>query len=286
MKTYRHIALAALALSFAACSQVDDFTPQGDLKDTPITIASAGVAELTTRAGSVLVGTEENPATMSVFVSGGTTDRYDATNVKWTNEGSYWNGVSAMLFEGVGSQQQIYALSPYVEGATDGPVTITADGRTDYLVATQTSLTSSVVSLTMTHALAKLVLIPTFGTEVTDQTITSVKVGGMYASGTLDIAGNTWDAGEETTELTMTDKELLVIPMEACSGFPITITMADGRMFKTTVSLNGVENKLAAGTQYNIKLQIGQDKVTIEQVSTSDFGSPFGDGWNNEEDLN
>ena len=49
MKTYQHIALAALALSFAACMQ-DDFTPQGNQKDAPLAIASAGVAELTTRA--------------------------------------------------------------------------------------------------------------------------------------------------------------------------------------------------------------------------------------------
>ena len=49
MKTYKYIALAALAFTFAACSQVDDFTPQGDQKDTPITIASAAVGEPATR---------------------------------------------------------------------------------------------------------------------------------------------------------------------------------------------------------------------------------------------
>ena len=45
-KAYQHIALAALALSFAACTQEDDFTPQGNQKDAPLAIASAGVAEL------------------------------------------------------------------------------------------------------------------------------------------------------------------------------------------------------------------------------------------------
>ena len=49
-KANKYIVLAAVALSFAACSQEDDFTPQGNQKDSPLAIASAGVAELTTRA--------------------------------------------------------------------------------------------------------------------------------------------------------------------------------------------------------------------------------------------
>ena len=40
-----------------------------------------------------------------------------------------------------------------------------------------------------------------------------------------------------------------------------------------------------AGTHYTFNLKVGKDKVTIEQISTSDFDSPFGDGWSNEEDL-
>ena len=42
--------LAALAAIVASCSQNDDIIPKDDLKDTPITV-TAGVAELTTRAG-------------------------------------------------------------------------------------------------------------------------------------------------------------------------------------------------------------------------------------------
>ena len=73
--------------------------------------------------------------------------------------------------------------------------------------------------------------------------------------------------------------------MESCTSLPITITMEDARVFKTTINLATVDNKLEAGVQYNIALRIGKDKVTIEQISTSDFDSPFGDGWNNENDL-
>ncbi len=40
------------------------------------------------------------------------------------------------------------------------------------------------------------------------------------------------------------------------------------------------------GTLYTFDLKVGKDVLTIEQVSMNDSDSPFGDGWNNEEDLN
>ena len=41
----------------------------------------------------------------------------------------------------------------------------------------------------------------------------------------------------------------------------------------------------AEGTHYTFNLKVGKDKVTVEQVSMNDIDSPFGEGWNNEEDL-
>jgi hypothetical protein len=46
------------------------------------------------------------------------------------------------------------------------------------------------------------------------------------------------------------------------------------------------EALLEAGKHYTFDLKVGKDKVSVEQVSMGDFDSPFGDGWNNEEDLN
>lgn len=267
-------------LLFISCDkqEIESFDSQ---KDTPITIASAGVTELTTRAitNDQLVGTATEPVTMSVFVIDGSLDKYKANNMKWEHRGEEWqsSGAATVYFAGVNSIQKIYALSPYVEGATDGIVTITADGKTDYLVAERTKLITNVASLTMTHALSKLVLKPTFGTEVTNQTITSVEVGGMYASGTLKISDNTWTLSDNpaTTKLTMTNNELLVIPMVGTS-FPIVITMEDGRKFTTDISLAQVSNQLAPGTQYNISLQVGQDKVTLGGITASSWESVDG----------
>lgn len=277
-KIYQYIALAAVALTVAACTQEEDFTPQGNLKDTPITIASAGVAELATRSGDTtpLVGTEDDPATISIFVTGGTEDdedKYNVANMRWYNSGYYWTSLAAdKFYEGVNSQQKIYAYSPYSEttATADGIIAVTVSDQTDWLVATEVPLTSNSVSFTMTHALAKLVLRPTYGSEVseTEQTIAKVELGGVYASGKLDIATNTWnECVTADASLTMIYNELLVIPMESCTSFPMVVTLSNGRVFKATVSLGKVNNRLAAGTQYNIPLQIGQDKVTLGGIT-------------------
>ena len=277
MKTDRFLALAVVATMFAACS--NENIPVDDTKDTPITIASAGVAELTTRVitdDNKLVGTSDIPVTMSVFITSRSSEtKYQATNAKWEHNGVSWVSETNVLYEGTNSTQKIYACSPYTT-VTDNNISVTAADQIDWLVTTSNSLTSNDVNLTMTHALAKLVLIPTFGTELTSQTITSVEVGGMYVSGKLDISDNTWsDLLEANTTLAMANNELLVIPMAQCTSFSIVITMEDARVFKATIdcpviSPEDAEEKvygLAPGTQYNIKLQIGQDKVTLGGIN-------------------
>ena len=277
MKTSRFLTFAVVATMFAACS--NENIPADETKDTPITIASADVAELSTRVitDDKLVGiTDGESATMSVFITGGSETKYNATNAKWEHDGTSWDSETDVFFEGRNSAQKIYACSPYTT-VTDNNITVTATDQTDWLVATATELTSSAVDLTMTHALTKLVLVPTLGTELTSQTITSVEVGGMYASGTLNVSDNTWgDLPEANTTLAMANNELLVIPMAQCTSLPITITMEDARVFKTTISLATVGNKLEAGTQYNIALQIGQDKVTLGDITASPWGYAAG----------
>ena len=275
------LVLSAFCFLLSSCSQ-DEVFEQDSLKDTPITIASAGVAELTTRVitdDNKLEGImNEEFVDMGVFVTGGSADKYNATNMHWHHNGDHWDCTKTVLFEGASSTQKIYAYSPFFFDST-GSIAVNASEQTDWLVATATDLTSNVVNLTMTHALAKLVLKPTFGTELTSQTITSVKVEGMYASGTLNVSDNTWsDLPEANTILAMANNELLVIPMESCTSLPITITMEDARVFKTTINLATVENMLEAGVQYNIKLQIGQDKVTLGEITASSWGSPVDSG--------
>ena len=283
MKT-KIFAMAIAALALAACDKNNDDFTVDNLKDTPLTIASAGVAELTTRVitEGQLIGRMEEPVAMSVWVEG-SAEKYNANNVEWVNDGGNdWYSNSTVLYEGE-NKQKICALSPYVENASADGVTITADGVTDYLVASQTLITSNPVNINMSHALAKLVLNPTLGTEVTGESIAKVEVKNMYVSGTLNIKENSWsDQGEATATLSMNkvngNYEVLVIPMPSCQSFPMVITMSSGRVFKATISLDNVESKLAGGTQYTITLQVGQDTVAIGGITADSWGTPVDSG--------
>jgi hypothetical protein len=267
----KFLAFAATALMLASCSNDEVLTPQDDLKDTPISIASAGVAELTTRAiiEGQLIGRMEEPIVMSVWVEG-SGDNYNAKNIKWFNDGGNWYTNNTVLYAGE-NQQKIYALYPYCEGATeDGKIAINATEQADYLIAKQNLIDENPIHLTMRHAFAKLSLMPTFGTEAGGLEIVSIEVKSMYASGTLNIKEDTWTyQGEATATLAMTNHEVLVIPMEVCESFPIVITMNDGRVFKATISLAAVGNELKSNSQYKISLQIGQDKVTVGNITAA-----------------
>lgn len=276
MKKYFAMAIAALAL--AACDKNNDDFTVDNLKDTPLSIASAGVAELTTRfiTEGQLVGSVDENVSISVWVEG-SAEKYNANNVEWVHNGTDWYSNSTVLYEGE-NKQKICALSPYVENASAEGVTITADGTTDYLVASQTLITSNPVNICMSHALAKLVLNPTLGTEVTGDNIATVEVQNMYTQGTLNVEENNWTNCTGTTAFTMTNNEVLVVPMEECESFPIVITMESGRVFSANISLANVDNKLEGGTQYNINLQIGQDKVTLGGITADSWGVPVDGG--------
>ena len=83
----KFLAFAATALMLASCSNDEVLTPQDDLKDTPISIASAGVAELTTRAitEGQLVGSVDENVSISVWVEG-SAEKYNANNVEWIHQ--------------------------------------------------------------------------------------------------------------------------------------------------------------------------------------------------------
>lgn len=225
-----------------------------------------------------LFGAIDAPAEIGIFITDGSADKYNATNVKWTHNGTSWTADSSILFEGADSNQKISAYYPYTENVTAGSVTVTALEQTDWLVAPTTDLTSSNVNLNMTHALTKLVINPsTFGSEVDNTSIAKIEVGGMYASGDLNIADNSWsNLSEANATLEMKNNEVLVIPMASCASFDVVITMEDNRVFTTTVTCP--DGKLEAGTQYNIKLQVGQDVVVLGGITATPWGAPVDGG--------
>ena len=50
--------------------------------------------------------------------------------------------------------------------------------------------------------------------------------------------------------------------------------MSDGRVFATTLT----EQEFKSGYQYNIKLKVGQDKVTLGDITAASWGTPVDGG--------
>ena len=85
---------------FISCDQ-QEIESFDSTKDTPITIASAGVAELTTRVitdDNKLEGiTDGEFVDMGVFVTGGSADKYNATSMHWHHNGDRWDCTKTVL---------------------------------------------------------------------------------------------------------------------------------------------------------------------------------------------
>ena len=184
MKTYKYIVLAALVLGMAACTQ-DDVTSQVPAKDDPITIQSAGVAELISRAiyDGVIIGQVDEPVYMGVFIRGGSADKYNGQNVRTEHNGTDWNPIYTVLYEGVKSSQQIAAYIPYSKDLTDGnklAVSTPADQSqtecTEYFYADYRDITASKIDLEMQRLLAKVQLQVTWGTEYDENPVQNIQL--------------------------------------------------------------------------------------------------------------
>ena len=304
MKTYQYIALAALALSFAACTQEDDFTPQGNQKDAPLAIASAGVAELTTRATITTQNSTDylTGGSIGVYVHSSTGDSYKGDNIKWTYRNGFWelDAETVVLFENNGEKQQIAAYYPYAE-PTEGKVQITLPeaygddyDNYDYLYGEYAPLTSNPAAIKMKHLMAKVTVNLTTGTDIdAGDGVKSVELVGVPRTADWTLPDVTLSNYGTNADIALYGKGSAycgyALPNEA-ESLALRITTDSGRLFTLTALLDNAETTddtevLSSGIHYTISVKVGKDKVTIEQISTSDFDSPFGDGWNNENDL-
>lgn len=156
-KAYQYIALAVLTLGMAACTQEDDYTPQGNQKDAPLAIASAGVAELTTRA--TINNNNLEGGSIGVYVNSETGGRYSGDNIKWTygNDGWQLEDATVVLYESNGEKQKIAAYYPHNENlgadntySIELPEVYGADYENyDYLYADYAPLSSNPATITM-----------------------------------------------------------------------------------------------------------------------------------------
>ena len=310
----KYFAMAAAALALVACDKNNDDLGIDNSKDTPITILSAGVADLSTRAGTP-AGTLTS-GSLSFFFNNNSGDngRYVADCEKWTYKNGKWqfdetgSDNQQLLWKGAGNAIPWIATYPYRDdsysyitndaGGMDEKVPADQTDETkwtefDILWATGTA-TSSSIEIEFKHLYTKFSVNLTYGTEVdATQTIESVTVGGTYIVRNFNYASQIW--GITLSDITDIKSLALETPnyidandeskgtynasfealiLPQTAAPKLTIKMSDGRVFATTLT----EQEFKSGYQYNIKLKVGQDKVELGGITAAEWGEPVDGG--------
>ena len=290
MKTDRFLTFAVVATMFAACS--NENIPVDETKDAPVTV-TAGVAELTTRAG--YEGTSVLPATFYLSITQDTenaSSKYNYTNVLMTKgaDNAYTAPASISLLW-MGSNRDV-AVNAYTTDATTFTVQTdqsTTDGvlASDLLGAITAAENSDItiadnnISINFRHLLCKLDVTYTWGTEfdnVTTKTIKSVMYQGFGTDVTLDREACTVTSGTASADIKayvneLTSEAIFAPQMSDTPKIVITTTIDDvERIF--SIGVTAPTDGFASGNRYTMNVTIGGTSVENGSVTAT-----IANGW-------
>ena len=278
MKIYnKYIVLAAMALTFAACTQEDDFTPQTDNDAVKI---NATIGKLQTR-----VAYEDDGATN--FISGDeicvqNTLRDTKNIATYTFDGTTWTTTDAFVWNG-SAKNQFKAWYPAATASFDSfdlPTDQSAGiDKADWMTAETEEMTkpgSGVLDLNFVHKLTKVTVTVSFNSQ--------------YPAGDNYVSMFRFFTNEETP--------VEVTPYESRDGYTAILlpgVYAEEASF-ITLEMNFEDNLtvpvnstliagLEAGKHYNFHLTVGKDAVGISYVRVLDWDEEEIDGGMAEEVL-
>ncbi len=276
--TNQYIALAVLALTFAACTQDEDFIPQGDGDAIKI---SASIGALQTRVSYDAKGyTTFDKGDQIKIVNKLRTSKNIATYTL-TDEG--WNTADAFVWSST-SLNQFEAWYPVTDGTSFDTFTLPTEQNTSALLGAADWMTigtkeiekpsDKTLKLHFLHMLTKVTVnVTSWGSEYdgTDKTIEDVKI---YSLAT-DI---------------VQDREGLIGQIKTASLTPIA-PLADGNSYTAivcpglyssdqkfmTFTVNGTDNltvlakvsspiEIEAAKHYTFNLTVGKDAAIISSV--------------------
>lgn len=301
---YKHIALAALALSAVACTQDDDFAPSylSDPDAVRIT-AQVGAGDVTggfTRSNPL--GTAEDQAKFNngdqIAVTAGT-----QTPVTYQLGTDGWNPVSTDYLKWQTNEMSVTAYYPV--GKNNASATtfnvpavytdLAALADADYMTysGTQTKGTDNAIALEMERKMVRIVIDEiSFNNQFlneegeADYTVTAITVHGNtkgYTNGAVE-AGNV-----EITAYKHTDGAYyaLLAPTTAANGatfLTVTVTHNTNIDDVHTLIVKGIP-ATTPGNSYMYSLTVGKDVATIGSVSVTDWTGATIDGGEAEEYL-
>ena len=288
MKKNNIIAIAAIALTFTACSNDNDITTNNEGKDTPISL-SVGVGELS------VVTRAENTATLTdgelglyITKNGEKTlqGKYLCNNAQFTYVSNGWTCGTTYYWAADNATIDYVAYHPYQSSISGNfiswDVTNQSSGKLDLLYQKASDVTNPTdhsIGITLGHVCSKLVVnVSKLGSEIAEGTkISSIKIGGLKPKGTFNLTDGTWDSSNET--VADIEMAVLVTPNQGMKATCEAILIPQEAAFTLTIRLNNnseyqlavPSQAFAAGTCYTLTIQVGQDKVNLGSITQTDW---------------
>lgn len=288
MKKINMITTAALATLLAACSKDSDVFNTPDYADTPIGL-NVNVSPMATRAGYEQGALTEGSFGLYLTTEGTNSDeRYNCTNraVKydngWTIQGEQ------LLWKSNDATVTYYAYLPYtgtVSDATNYAFTVKTDQSTEDNVKAsdllwtgqQTATPGTALDITFKHALSKLNVTLTKGTELENGlTFTSVTLSNCATVTTVNLTdgtvGTATNSGQTITLYAATENkqyECILVPQTFAQSLKVEITGNNGKVYAFT---SNKDLTFASGEEYTLNLTVGRDKVTTGTISAESWG--------------
>ena len=271
MKTLKYIALAALTISLAACTQDDDFIPRGDADAVKI---NATIGKLQTR-----VAYEDDGATN--FINGDkicvqNTLRDTKNIATYTFDGTTWTTTDAFVWNG-SAKNQFKAWYPAATASFDSfdlPTDQSAGiEAADWMTAETEEMTkpgSGVLDLNFVHKLTKVTVTVSFNSQY--------PAGNNYVS-MFRFFTNEETPVEVTPHESMDGYTAILLPgVYAETAKFIKLKMNDESDYLTVPVNSTLTAGLEAGKHYNFHLTVGKDAVGISYVRVLDWDEEEIDG--------
>ena len=285
MKTFKYIALAALTISFAACTQDEDFIPRGDGDAVKIT---ASIGALQTR---VSYDAERN----TTFDEG---DQIKVENKLRTskNVATYtltdedWNTADAFVWNGA-SKNEFEAWYPLTASYTT--FTIPTDQSSEQLLGAADWMTASsgkidkpenhTLNLNFHHQLSKVTVnIAKWNSEFdsSEKVIENLKI---YSKGTdIEVVYATDGSNVATSDGALTaitpsavghTYTAIVAPAKYATTDKLMTFTVDGQEMTVLATTPKLTNGLNAGLHYSFNLMVGKDAVTLNSVNVTEWAN-------------
>lgn len=247
MKTYKYIALAALALGFAACTQDDDFTPQ---QEDIVKIASANIAtEVQTRVNTLDDGTQWENTDQILLINNSRDNKNSGTYTYNDNAWSLTNG-TVLYASGTNS------FTAYYPAVVD--FTLPTDQSDEAKIKSADRMTATAdgvakgeaVALSFERQHAKVTITPTFASEYDGKGIADIQ---------------NFKIEEITPYLPENGTAYTAILEPSGTGFSVTLTVGSDNLTATSTTA------LKAGKHYSFNLTVGKEAVSINSVSVNNW---------------